>query len=85
MSTKPGVTLGALPLTRLVARLDAGEAEDVEALGQNGVFALDFARRTSHQLFHFLQFLVQDLVGGTLWAGGGGQKFSQSETRSQAS
>ena len=66
MSTKPGVTLGALPLAGLVTRLNAGEAEDVKAFCQNGVFALDFARRTSHQFFHLLQFLVKDLVGGAL-------------------
>lgn len=32
-----GVALGALPLARVVARLDALEAEDVVALGQHGV------------------------------------------------
>ena len=31
------VALGALPLPGVVARLDALEAEDVEALGQDGV------------------------------------------------
>lgn len=32
-----GVALGALPLARVVARLDALEAEDVVTLGQHGV------------------------------------------------
>lgn len=41
-----GVALGALPLTCVVARLDALEAEHVEALGQHGVLHPRVAART---------------------------------------
>lgn len=37
VGSESGVALGALPLTCVVARLDALEAEHVEALGQHGV------------------------------------------------
>ena len=37
------VALGALALSRLVTRLETLEAEDVEALGQDGVLLLDLA------------------------------------------
>lgn len=40
-----GVALGALPLARVVASLDALEAEDVVALGQHGVFHPRIAAR----------------------------------------
>lgn len=40
------VALGALPLTRVVARLDALEAEDVEALSQHRVLHPGVAART---------------------------------------
>ncbi len=45
-----GVALGALALAGLVARLEALEAEDVEALGQQSVFPIHFARRTRQLL-----------------------------------
>ena len=48
---EPGVAFGAFPLSRLVSGLQAGEAEDVKALGEDGVFPLHFARRARH---HFL-------------------------------
>lgn len=37
VGSESGVALGALPLTRVVPRLDALEAENVEALGQHRV------------------------------------------------
>lgn len=37
VGSEGGVAFGALPLARVVARLDALEAEDVEALGQYSV------------------------------------------------
>lgn len=37
VGSESGVALGALPLTCVVARLDALEAENVEALGQHRV------------------------------------------------
>lgn len=44
------VALGALALSRLVARLETLEAEDVEALCQDGVLLLNLARRTRQLL-----------------------------------
>ena len=64
VGTEGGVAFGAFPLARLVARLDAREAKYVEAFGQDGVLALDLARRARHQLLHLAQLLRQDLVGG---------------------
>lgn len=37
VGSESGVALGALPLTRVVPRLDALKAENVEALGQHCV------------------------------------------------
>jgi hypothetical protein len=52
-----GVAFGTLSLARFVARLETREAKDVEAFGEDGVFALDFARRTRHLFFVLLQLL----------------------------
>lgn len=41
-----GVALGALPLAGVVARLDALEAEDVEALCEDGILHPRVAART---------------------------------------
>lgn len=46
VGSESGVALGALPLTRVVARLDALEAENVEALGQHRVLHPRVAART---------------------------------------
>lgn len=43
--SKGGVALWALPLARVVARLDTLEAEDVVALGQHGVLHPGVAAR----------------------------------------
>lgn len=46
VGSESGVALGALPLTCVVARLDALEAENVEALGQHCVLHPRVAART---------------------------------------
>ena len=50
---KRSVALGTLALSSFVSRLEAFQAENVEALGQNSVFLLDLARRTSQFFFVF--------------------------------
>lgn len=37
VGSEGGIALGAFPLARVVSRLNALEAEDVEALGQDGI------------------------------------------------
>lgn len=46
VGSESGVALGALPLTCVVARLDALEAENVETLGQHRVLHPRVAART---------------------------------------
>lgn len=46
VGSESGVALGALPLTCVVARLDALKAENVEALGQHRVLHPRVAART---------------------------------------
>ncbi len=45
VGSKGGVTLGTLAVSRLVARLQAVEAEDVETLGEDGVLLVRLACR----------------------------------------
>lgn len=46
IGSEGGVALGALPLTRVIACLNALEAEDVEALGQDRILHPRIAART---------------------------------------
>lgn len=46
IGTKGSIALGAFPLTGVVARLDAVEAEDVEAFGEHGVLLARVAAGT---------------------------------------
>ena len=46
VSSEGGVTLGTLAVPRLVARLQAVEAEDVETLRQDGILLVCLACRT---------------------------------------
>jgi len=63
ISAKRCVTLRTLALARLVASFEALEAEDVEALGQDGIFLLDLARWTRQLLLVLTYFLHQNFVG----------------------
>ena len=51
--TERRVALGTLALPGFVSRLEAFQAENMEALRQDSVFLLDLARRTSQLLFVF--------------------------------
>ena len=64
IGAKSGVAFGTFPLPGFVSRFKTRKAKDVEAFGKDGVFPLDFARRTSHLFFVFLQFLRQHFVRG---------------------
>ena len=57
------VTLGALALTRLVASLEAFEAEHMETFGQHGIFLLHLARRTCQLFLVLTDFFHQYFVG----------------------
>ncbi len=50
VGSKGGVTLGTLAVSRLVARLQAVEAEDVETFGQDGVLLVRLAGRAGQLL-----------------------------------
>lgn len=50
-----GIALGALAIARLVARLQAVEAEDVETLGQDGVLLVCLAGWTGQLLLNPLR------------------------------
>jgi hypothetical protein len=51
--TKRGVALGTLPLTCDVPSAKAVVAKAMKTLGENSIFAFDFARRTCECLFVF--------------------------------
>ena len=64
MRPEAGVAFGAFSLSSLVSGFQAREAKDVKALGEDGVLALYFARRTRHHFLVFLQLFREDFVGG---------------------
>ena len=58
IGTEGLVALGALPLARLVPRLQAVVAEDVEALVQHGVLPLRLAAGTGQLFLQLANFLL---------------------------
>ena len=61
---KTSVALRAFSLASIVSGFQAGKTKDVKALGEDGVLALDLARRTRHHLLVFPQLFGEDFVGG---------------------
>ncbi len=63
VGSERGVAFGTLSVPRLVARLQAVEAEHVEALGEDRVLLVGFASGAGQLLLVVLDFREEHLIG----------------------